>query len=277
MSGVVGVGLRLAMGAALTVGVNLDSGGGFQDKVDRGEQDTYFREVLPKVASYDPNGSFGFGMDNDLKYNYYSVSLKNLSFVNQDLSRIQYKVLEIRDSAGNDVAAIKNLEELDDFSSEVQLKVKEDASHENLKYARFRLAIEIPAELKRETVPVEEGEHSLGRVNVKIESVMTDSWSETMMVDGQTTVKEHPVTSVSYSHNKSSLNDSQQVYVMGLNNQSYANISGTGDSSVNGVKSYHVTFEGKPSELELIDIVGMELFSYDLVVDLKTGNIMIDR
>ncbi len=277
MSGVVGVGLRLAMGAALTVGVNLDSGGGFQDKVDRGEQDAYFREVLPNVASYDPNGSFGFGMDNDLRYNYYSVSLANLSFVNQDLSRIQYKVLEIRDSAGNDVSAIKNLEELDDFSSEVQLKVKEDTAHENLKYARFRLAIEIPAELKRMTVPLEEGEHVLGRVNVKIDSVMTDSWSETMTVNGQTSVVEHPITTVSYSHNKSSLSDSQQVYVMGLNSQGYADISGTGDSSVNGVKSYHVTFEGNPTQLELIDIVGMELFSYDMTVDLQTGSVVIDR
>ena len=277
MSGVVGVGLRLAMGAALTVGVNLDPGGGFQDKVDRREQDAYFREVLPKVASYDPNGSFGFGMDNDLKYNYYSVSLKNLSFVNQDLSRIQYKVLEIRDSAGNDVAAIKNLEELDDFSSEVQLKVKEDADQENLKFARFRLAIEIPAELKRVTVPVEEGEHSLGRVNVNIESVIRDSWTDTSMVNGMETVTEHPITSVTYAHDKSSLNDSQQVHVMGLNNQSYAEISGSGESSSNGIKSYHVTFEGSPSELEIIDIVGMELFSYDLTVDLKTGNIMIGR
>ncbi len=277
MSGVVGVGLRLAMGAALTVGVNLDSGGGFQDKVDRREQDAYFREVLPTVASYDPNGSFGFGMENDLKYNSYPVSLKNLSFVNQDLSRIQYKVLEIRDSAGNDVAAIKNLEELDDFSSEVLLKVKEDTAHENLKFARFRLAIEIPSELKRITVPAEEGSHALGKVSVSIDSFIKDSWSETMTVDGIETVKEHPITSVSFSHNKSSLNDSQQVYVMGMNKQSYAKISGSGTSSSNGVKSYHVTFEGAPTQLEIIDIVGMELFSYDLTVDLKTGNIIIGR
>lgn len=276
MSGIMGVGLQLAMGVSLIISASMNTGDGLQDNVNWDKQDAYFQDVLPKVISYDPKSNVGVGFDNNVPFRYYSVNLKNLRFVNQQLSHLQYEVLEVRDNAGNDVAVIKTLETMNEASPKIQIKVSEDVMHENLKSARFRLIMTLPIELKRATVPLKEGSYTLGEVTVKIGAILKGSRTSTSTINDWTITEEHATTTVSYSQDKSASTDTNHLHLLGFNDSKYLPIFESWKSFGHNTKNYHVTFEGELSQLELIDPVSMKLFSYDIVMDFKTGEIMID-
>ena len=276
MSGIVGIGLQLTMGASLMIGASMDVSDSLQDNINWSGQDAYFQDVLPKVLNYDPTGSFGFGFEDNVSFRYHSVDLKNLRFVNQKLSQLQYEVLEVHDNAGNDVAVLKTLETMNGASNEIQVKVREDVKYENLKSARFRLVIKLPVELKRVTVPLKEGSHALGDVTVQVSAIMKESRTSESTLNGWTTVEEHPVTTVSYSQDKSSSGDVKQVHLLGLSGIGYSPIVESWKSFRSGTMNYHITFDGEPSQLELIDSVNMKRFSYNMLMEFKTGQIMID-
>lgn len=278
MSGLIGIMLQLSMGASLTVGANLNAGGDLQDHVNREKQDSYFREVLPQVISYDPNNSFKVGFDdNHVPFHYYSASLENLIFANQALSRIQYKVLEIRDKARNDVSKVKQLESVDAMDNKIHFKVGEDVPYSDLKYARFRLSMVLPVGLKRTTIPLAEDSHIFGKMTVKVSNITKDHKTSNLTIKDKTVAEERPTTTISYSYDQSASGEAKQAYLLGLSGYEYTPISKSWESSVEGIKTYHVTFNGEPRELELIELVSTENFIYNMILDFKTGKTKIEH